>query len=94
MSQIATETVVMNITAKYLYQYMLHGSMQLIQHYPLFLCLCLYDILWYGVLWFKLQKDYKGARQQYEAVLGLEPGNKIVMENLNKLERLERSRKN
>ena len=54
----------------------------------------MYDTLWYGMLWFKLQKDYKGARQQYETVLRLDPGNKIGRENLNKLERLERSRKN
>ena len=54
----------------------------------------MYATLWYGMLWFTLQKDYEGARQQYETVLRLDPGNKIGRENLNKLERLERSRKN
>ena len=39
------------------------------------------------------QKDYRGARREYEAALKLDPSNEMIVENLKKLERLERAHK-
>lgn len=38
-----------------------------------------------------LQKNYVEARRHYERALSLDPGNKMVTENLAKLKRLEQS---
>lgn len=40
-----------------------------------------------------LQKDYVAARREYEAALKLDPTNQLILDNLKKLDRLERTSK-
>lgn len=39
------------------------------------------------------QKEYVAARKEYEAALKLDPSNQLLLDNLKKLERIEKSSK-
>lgn len=45
------------------------------------------------ISFFFLQKNYQAARKEYEAALKLDPDNKLLQENLRKLERAENTAK-